>query len=195
NFLSFCGGLGHAPAVGTSKELLSAWLAEGAGAALDVAIGGAPDILAIADRNLEILYINYTAYGFTKEGVIGLSLLDITPPDFLEVARAAFDYVFEHEAPTSYEVIFRDEHQLHVWDVRVGPVRVDGQVVGAVALNHEVSEERKQRTERDRFFTLSLDMLAVAEPNGQFTSVNPAFEETLGYDLQELKQRHFLSFV
>ncbi len=195
NFLSFSGRLRHALAVGTSKELLGAWLADGAGAALDLATGGAPDILAIVDRDLEILYINYTAYGFTKEGVTGLSLIDITPPDFHEVSREAFAHVFEHGTPTGYEVIFRDAHQLHVWDVRVGPVRVDGQVVGAIAINHEVSEERKRSAERDRFFTLSLDMLAVAEPDGRFTSVNPAFEETLGHDLQELKQRHFMSFV
>ena len=47
----------------------------------------------------------------------------------------------------------------------------------------------------DQFFTLSLEMLCVASLDGYFKRLNPAFERTLGYTLDELRSRPFLDFV
>jgi len=47
----------------------------------------------------------------------------------------------------------------------------------------------------DRFFTLSLDMLCVSGFDGVFRRLNPAWERTLGYTLEELTTRPFLDFV
>src|ERR1700694_873150 len=42
------------------------------------------------------------------------------------------------------------------------------------------------REEGDRFFNLSLDLLAVIRRDGVFERVNPAWEKTLGFTLDEL---------
>jgi PAS domain S-box-containing protein len=47
----------------------------------------------------------------------------------------------------------------------------------------------------DPFFTLSLEMLCLASMDGRFMRLNPAFERTLGYTLDELQSRPFLDFV
>ena len=46
-----------------------------------------------------------------------------------------------------------------------------------------------------RFFELSMDMLCVANMEGYFVTVNPAFQNTLGYSFDELTKKPFLDFV
>jgi PAS domain S-box-containing protein len=50
-------------------------------------------------------------------------------------------------------------------------------------------------SELNRFFTAGLDMLCIANKDGTFLRLNPEWERTLGYPLQELEGRRFLDFV
>jgi diguanylate cyclase (GGDEF)-like protein/PAS domain S-box-containing protein len=46
-----------------------------------------------------------------------------------------------------------------------------------------------------RLFELSADMLGTASPDGYFSRLNPAWERTLGWSLEELMAEPFISFV
>jgi PAS domain S-box-containing protein len=61
--------------------------------------------------------------------------------------------------------------------------------------NWQEVERREAQEERDRFFTVSLDMLCIAGFDNYFKRLNPAFEHTLGFTVEEMLSQPFLSFV
>lgn len=54
---------------------------------------------------------------------------------------------------------------------------------------------RKSKDDFERFFALSLDMLCIADFNGYFKRLNPAWETTLGYSQAALVSKPYLDFV
>jgi len=58
-----------------------------------------------------------------------------------------------------------------------------------------VEDRLEVETKRNRFFTLALDLLAIADFDGRFLQINPTWEKTLGFSDQELKARSGLDFI
>jgi PAS domain S-box-containing protein len=56
-------------------------------------------------------------------------------------------------------------------------------------------ELQEKKEELERYFTSSLDLLCIADTDGNFIKLNPAWEETLGYPVAELEGKPFLDFV
>ena len=56
-------------------------------------------------------------------------------------------------------------------------------------------ERKRAAEELERFFNLSLDLLCVANLEGRFVRVNPAWERLLGYEGNELLASPFMDFV
>jgi PAS domain S-box-containing protein len=57
-------------------------------------------------------------------------------------------------------------------------------------------ESLRQKTEElDRFFSVTLDLLCIANTEGYFLRLNPAWESILGYSREELSVRQFFDFV
>jgi PAS domain S-box-containing protein len=59
----------------------------------------------------------------------------------------------------------------------------------------EAADRLEAEAKRNRFFTLALDMLGIADMNGTLRQVNPSWGKTLGFSDDELKSRSFLEFV
>lgn len=79
------------------------------------------------------------------------------------------------------------------------PVRGDqGEYKGRRVTNRDITERKQAEKEREEyltFFTTSADLMGIADPNGSFKKINPAFSQMLGYTEAEILARPFIDFV
>ncbi len=59
----------------------------------------------------------------------------------------------------------------------------------------DVTDQRRVEQDMEKLYRLSIDMLCVANEDGYFERVNPAFEATLGWPEAELLAKPFVEFV
>jgi PAS domain S-box-containing protein len=105
-------------------------------------------------------------------------------------AIAAGDYSPRLE-PAAYSEVARLAAAFNIMTDRVAESRE--------ALESRVAERTQEvelaREELDQFFTMSLDLLCIADAEGQFTRVNPAWEGILGWSRTELTGAPYITFV
>jgi two-component system cell cycle sensor histidine kinase/response regulator CckA len=152
--------------------------------------------LILLDRGGLIRYINYTVPDLAIADVLGTSVYQYVPEEYREVMRRCHDRVLGSGQPDRYETAYVAENgETSWWESRVSPVVREGEIVGLVQIASNVTERRQAAADRDRLFNLSVDMLCIASTDGYFKRLNPAFEHTLGYRVEELLAAPFRDFV
>jgi PAS domain S-box-containing protein len=102
------------------------------------------------------------------------------------------DQLYEQQ---QWTFIRKDGHQFPVQLV-VSAIRdKSGTITGYLGTAQDLSQRVAAEQERDRFFELAQDMLCIANAEGYFQRVNPAFSRILGWSKSELLSRPFLDFV
>jgi PAS domain S-box-containing protein len=89
-----------------------------------------------------------------------------------------------------YTDVFGTQQLTKAYDRRISKLND-----GFVAAWRDMTVQIQAEQERDRFFDLSIDLLATGNFAGYFTRVNPAFERVLGFTSAELMAQPFLDFV
>ena len=127
----------------------------------------------------------------------GAGWIDALHPD--DTARALDVWKRCVESRSLYEVEYRvlrhDGIYRNLSARGVAVTNNDGSVREWVGSCADVTDIRKAEAERDRFFSLSLDLMCIANSDGYFHRINPAFEKVLGFKQEELLSRPFLDFV
>ncbi|HEX6087138.1 MAG TPA: PAS domain S-box protein [Thermoanaerobaculia bacterium] len=85
-----------------------------------------------------------------------------------------------------------------VWILERGKVVArdrDGRPTRMAGTHSDISKRKRAERELDRFFDVSLDLLCIAGMDGRFRRLNPAFQDVLGYTVDELCSVPFLDLV
>ena len=171
----------------------------------------APDLTIVAVTDA------YAAATMTKRGqIVGKGLFEVFPdnPDDPQATgesnlRSSLETVLKTKQPHRMAVqkydIRRPDGTFEVrhWSPYNSPVLdKKGEVAYIVHQVEDVTGSVLAEHERDRavvdlerFFTISLDMLCIANADGFFKVASPAFTRTLGWSVEELTSRPFASFV
>jgi PAS domain S-box-containing protein len=135
--------------------------------------------------------------GYSAEEVIGrnsrfLQGRDRQQPALQEIRHA----LAEHRSCTVMLRNYRKDGSLFWNELSISPIfDHENKLTHYIGVQTDVTQRKQAEDERDRFFTLSIDMLGIAGLDGRFRRLNPAWEKTLGYSEQELCARPFLEFV
>jgi PAS domain S-box-containing protein len=138
------------------------------------------------------------ATGATRQALIGSDFATyVTEP---EKARAGYLEVYAKGFVKDYPLAIRHVSG-KITDVLYNATvyRDDkGEVVGVFGAARDVTERKRVEKEREqylKFFSLSTESMAIADPFGSFKQVNPAFSAMTGYTASELISRPFMDFI
>ena len=136
-------------------------------------------------------------YGWSREEALGRNVAElVVGPTEVGVAGEIMEQVRAGETWEGEFVVRRKDGSAFPAHV-TNSLIYDSQryAVGIVGVSTDIAERKRAEAERDRLFTLSLDLLCIAGVDGYFKRINPAFEETLGFTSQELLAEPFVEFV
>lgn len=125
-------------------------------------------------------------YGYTAEEFLSMSLYDMRPASEAVKLRAAlerFKNVGKVTTPTVWEHRTKAGRMLHV-EVLSHKIYIDG-IEAALSVLRDVTREYSLRSQRDRIFELSQDIMVVRNLDMSLVSVNPAVERVLGWSKDE----------
>ncbi len=158
-----------------------------------------PDAVVLYDPDGRVVYVNQAfvdTYGWQREEWLGRKI-DFVPPEETEKTRNAIDRVLAGE-----DLVLetrRNTRDGRTLDVRIRPAPFrapDGELLGVYVIHRDVTEkkrrERALRESEERYRKLldaSPDPISVYDARGKVTYVNPAFQETFGWGLEELAGR------
>lgn len=91
--------------------------------------------------------------------------------------------------------IFRPSGEMRYVNARFELEVKDGQVVGIFGTEMDITQRKVAELELEQFFTISLDLLCIADTAGRFRRLNQAWESILGYQVSQLEGKPFLDFV
>jgi diguanylate cyclase (GGDEF)-like protein/PAS domain S-box-containing protein len=184
--------------LGQAMEASARRLGEAKGL-LQGVIDGTPDVVFVKDLDGRYLVMNRAGEEYLdriQEEIVGRTDAELYDPELAATIRASDFTVIRTGDISVYESTDTSGQTPRIFLTTKGPFRDgSGHIIGVFGISREISDRVLAERERDRFFTMSFDLLCIADLEGRFVRLNPAWEKALGYPVEELIGRSSLDFV
>lgn len=159
------------------------------------------DGLAIVDPQGQIYYSNARLneiLGYSSENLVGTHIQDFfKPKNYLnhEDIECHWDFEQNYVFPDNV-YISRHLNEVVFIEGSITKIHIDEKhPIGYLLTLKDVTERYESQKQSEAIFDLNLDMLCIADLDGNFTKVNSRFSEVLGYDVKTLTGIRFLDLV
>lgn len=169
------------------------------GISLDDLLSKLGDLIQVVDVQGNILYANdkwFEHLGYVEDDLPSLNFPQhiVTAP-FRSIFQLALTRLNDEKSVENVHLILKSQSGDEILvDGHLIARRSEGILEAIVCIFHQVTQHHAH-TELERMFAMSVDMLGIADFEGNFISLNPAWERVLGYSLDEMIGQPFLSFV
>lgn len=156
-----------------------------------------------ADKKFIGLNKMFTAgTGYTAEELLGQSILFLMTENCLEETSLNFDKALSGQAIDFETSIYTKDHQVATFQMNTIPIIVEEKVIGVYAIAKGITEQKKTerllRESEQRYKSLFDNHphgILTFDRTGNLVSINAGVEKISGYTLEELRFRHFFSFI
>jgi PAS domain S-box-containing protein len=168
-------------------------------------LGSIGDAVIAADMNGAVTFMNSVAQsltGWSLEEALGKSMdlvFDIVNKETRHPVENPVKKVFREGKVVGLAdhtlLISKSGREFDIEDSAAPIVTDAGEDFGVVLVFRDITTLTEAREELDRYFMLSIDLLCIAGSDGYFKRLNPAWQKTLGFTLEELLAKPYLDFI
>jgi PAS domain S-box-containing protein len=172
---------------------------------LSTTLGSIGDAVIATDMNGAVTFMNSVAQsltGWSWEEARGKSMdlvFDIVNKETRRPVENPVKKVFREGKVVGLAdhtlLISKGGREFDIEDSAAPIVTGAGEDFGVVLVFRDITALKQAREELDRYFTLSIDLLCIAGSDGYFKRLNPAWQKTLGFTLEELLAKPYLDFI
>ena len=154
----------------------------------------------VLDNDSRILEINpaaETMFGYSKEEMLGKPPSIFQKEEFVGKTAGEIAEGIRRDGYWFGEIdIIRKDGSIGVVEVHsVARYDEDGNLIGRVSVNRDITERKQAEDDLTTFFDVSSDLMCAANTDGFFTRVNSTCEQMLGWQDSEIVGKPFVDFI
>ncbi|MBM4069806.1 MAG: PAS domain S-box protein [Planctomycetes bacterium] len=164
---------------------------------LQAIMDNSPAIIAVKDRTGRYLIANRRLQElFPGQQLRGKTPFDLLPRETAQMLQDHDQKVLETKRAMEFEEVIANGSESRVYCSVKFPFRdAAGRIYALGTISTDITERKRAEEDRNRFFTLSVDMLCTAGYDGYFKRLNQSWQQVLGWSLEELLGRPYIEFI